>query len=558
MKWLRRILGDDLALQQAIEKQSAAIVALTDRVDERIRAQSTGFENVGAKINEGLISQGVGMEQFGNNVKSSLQSQEKSLIDFSRRLDAGLESVGRQLNASLAMQSTGIAQFAVTMKESLRAQGESLGKYTQQMTDGVERQTEGLAKVSQGIRDIKALPLPVQTYPLVEDPRWEMEKQRAACLAADMFCPLDKQFIEILANAEQDVRSNVEVFIKEIHIASSVRGDARRVAIKKSLECLLACSPKRIIASYQRHALEIGWSYTYTYNRLVDSFAEWYPRCRAGIYSSRLKYSDVIQISDEVLATLRACSTMLEDLQRRYDMLEALQAGLEADYDDPACERIWKALKSALTDSIKNFGNSEDAGLWEKVWKKTGAVLTSPIQGVAGVMAATTAQFNEQMAREQRLMVFLKTALMYCEAWGEWREASKRIVSPNLTILFALKRDYVRNQILCMSDLVNYNNYSLEGVYEKILTIHARPQVIASWRKHSGADGERTCTLQNDGSFYVKGEHAAEWSQGKWSWENDILLLTYTNGQSISHAFHGPDIFSEIHNDKFWYERISA
>ena len=171
-------------------------------------------------------------------------------------------------------------------------------------------------------------------------------------------------------------------------------------------------------------------------------------------------------------------------------------------------------------------------------------------------MAATSAQFNEQMTREQRLMVFLKTALMFCAGWGEWREASKRIVTPNLHILFAMKRDHVRNQVLSMCDLVNYNNYPLDGTCKRLLELGALPSIIATWRKHAGPYGLRTCTLHEDGSFIIPDELSQEWSGGRWKWDHDILVFTYNNGEKSRHAFHGPDKFSELHNDEFWYERM--
>ena len=512
MNLFRRLLGDDLALQQAIKQQTAAITALTDRLDERTRTQSDGLHGLGDGLDKALTKQAAGIDLFGTSIKESLRSQEEALSAFANRLEAGLE-----------------------------------------------RQADGLAKVSRGISDIKAYPLPVQTFPLIEDTRWEEQKRNAAHLAEQMLGSPDNHFIALLADAEKTVRTHTQTFFKEITHAADSEGDERRKAVRRSLDNLLACSPKKIIASYQRHALEVGWSYIYTFNRMVDGLAEWYPRCRSGIYASRLKYSDVIQVTEEVMATLRACSTLLEDLQRRYDLLEALQASVQADCDDPACDKIWRAFKATLAECHKFFGESdEDDGLVKRALKKLGGIVTVPGQATAAMAAATTAQFNEQMARDQRLMVFIKTAGMFCEAWEEWQDASRRIVAPNLKVLFALKRDYVRHQVLCMCDLANYNSYPMDGVCDRLLKLGSLPNIITTWRKHNGPSGTRTCTLREDGTFAIADEPDAQWGAGRWKWDSDVLVFAYRNDHVVRHVFHGPDTFSELHNDSFWYERIGS
>ena len=71
--------------------------------------------------------------------------------------------------------------------------------------------------------------------------------------------------------------------------------------MKRALEQLLACSPKKVVGNFQEFSLEIRLAYVWHYNKLIDTLAEKFPRCRAGIFASRLNYSDVLHISEEVL-----------------------------------------------------------------------------------------------------------------------------------------------------------------------------------------------------------------------------------------------------------------
>ena len=124
--------------------------------------------------------------------------------------------------------------------------------------------------------------------------------------------------------------------------------------------------------------------------------------CRAGIFAARLNYSDVIQISEEVLATLRVTFTVLEDIQRRYELLESLQSGLKADLESAEIGKIFEAVKGSLSELLE-IGNDDD-NFFTKFLKRTGTSITvGPLVAASALLAVPSAQFQGQLAREQRL-----------------------------------------------------------------------------------------------------------------------------------------------------------
>ena len=90
---------------------------------------------------------------------------------------------------------------------------------------------------------------------------------------------------------------------------------------------------------------------------------------------------------------------------------------------------------------------------------------------VGDATAAPTLQIQGQMQRTQRVLLFFSSADMFQDGWQEWKTASEEIIKPNLNIMFELKRDFFRNQVLCLCDLITYNGYSLGGLPDKILAL---------------------------------------------------------------------------------------
>lgn len=323
-----------------------------------------------------------------------------------------------------------------------------------------------LDRLSETLGRVVSLPIPVQTFPTTDDFQWEREKQSAANLADGLFRGYEKEFMNRLAVAPEAVRSNTDCFFTAINQASTATGEMRKQSLQKAMDQLLACSPKKILAEFQKCSLEAGWSYVHIYNCVIDKLAETFPRCRAGIYTSRLKYSDVIQIAEEILTTLRACSTLMDDLQRRYDMLEALQKDIEADLETPESDKIWSAIKNTYTDTA-SFGNKDIGSI--KLFKRLTGIVAEIGTTFGNATAAPTLQIQGQMQRTQRILVFFSTVEMFRNGWIEWKKATDTIIIPNLNVMFALKRDFFKNQVVCLCDLVTYNGYSLKGLTEKLM-----------------------------------------------------------------------------------------
>jgi hypothetical protein len=171
----------------------------------------------------------------------------------------------------------------------------------------------------------------------------------------------------------------------------------------------------------------------------------------------------VIQISEEIMATLRATSTILDDVQRRYDLLEALQGELIHDFQSKEINEIWAAVKASYTDSKEGIAG-EDAGWWVRmVGRSVGA-----ISWATAFLAAPQAQFQGQLARVHRVKVFIATSILLRHGWAEWSRTNEDVVVPNLRVMFALKCDFVANRILTITDLIGTNGYALEALPGKI------------------------------------------------------------------------------------------
>lgn len=346
---------------------------------------------------------------------------------------------------------------------------------------GMDDLSERLAAVDSSLKNAAAgRPIPVQTFPVNDDIRFEKEKQQTALVAAKQFLTAGKEFIDKLNDAHRPVDDKLKKFFALIdqHVENGTKKNAdaeggevavkendgdKGAALNQAMKELLDCSPKRVIAAFQKYSLEAGVAFVHDFNRVIDELARQYPRCRGGIYASRLNYSDVIQISEETLATLRATSTILDDVQRRYDLLEALQGELIHDLQSDEINEIWAAIKASYTDSKEGIGG-ENTG-W---WKKMVGTSIGAISWATAFLAAPQAQFQGQLARGHRVKVFIATSILLRHGWAEWSRTNEDVVVPNLRVMFALKCDYVANRILSITDVISTNGYSLTELPMKI------------------------------------------------------------------------------------------
>jgi hypothetical protein len=240
-------------------------------------------------------------------------------------------------------------------------------------------------------------------------------------------------------------------------------------SLKRAMVDFLQCSPKNVIAAFQRQSLEAGLAFVHRFNQLIDLLAKEYPRCRSGIFASRLNYSDAVQISEEVISTLRTTSTMLDDVQRRHDLLEALQGELVGDLHSKEIQIIWNAIGESFKDAL-NLANKEDGFLTTLIKSATGAAL-APLSLAMAAVSVPTAQFHGHLAREHRIKVFVATSLLLKLGWEKWSRSNQEIVIPNLKVMFALKCDFVQNRILSLADLISNNGNSLEQLPEKVESV---------------------------------------------------------------------------------------
>lgn len=358
---------------------------------------------------------------------------------------------------------------------------------------------QSLLKLSNSIERVVfsggKLPVPVQTFPVTDDFRDEDEKNNVAGLAEFFFAEYESNFSAQLENVSADVRRNAQAFFPLIKKAAYASGQERLDSVAEALKLLLGCSPKKILAEFQKQALAAGWTYVWAYNQVIDKIAAKFPRCRAGIFSSRLKYSDILQISQEILETVKTCSILLEDLQRRYDLLEALQNNIQADIKTPECDRIMTAIKESFADNTREgayqdkkngfFANMASGfdHMAKKNYREAGAsfkgiignlgdgvaqIGKQVVTGVGDIAGVPALQIQGQMQRTQRLLTFIETANMFEEGWDEWEQAQKEIIQPNLRIMFELKRDFFRNQMICLCDMISFNGYSLCGLANEL------------------------------------------------------------------------------------------
>lgn len=326
------------------------------------------------------------------------------------------------------------------------------------LTKALNGTREHSSSLSKNLEQLKSCPIPVQTFPLVDNFEWEDEKNAAAVLAVKSFDGIQDVAIKQFSAAHDTVDRAFCEFFELLDKYGDKVDRSKTQLLKDALDKLIACSPKKVVGNFQKLSLDIGWAYVASYNSLIDALAGKYPRCRAGIFGSRLNYADVLQISEEVLATLRATSTVLEDVQRRYDLLEGLQAEFKADADWTEMSKLWEAMKGCYTDTEKHLNPD---GAW---YKKVLSVPTGGLMFAMGAAALPNAQFQGQLSREQRTKVFIATAAMVKQGWSEWLKLNREVVAPNLQIMFALKGDFAQNKMLGLCDVLTTNGYSLDGL----------------------------------------------------------------------------------------------
>lgn len=384
---------------------------------------------------------------------------KKQLAAALEKNTAKMDEAIKVLTDQGQQNGTQVVDLAKLLANSLQSIQEGL--QTTALQKAVVATSNRLESIDSALKDAAVRPIPVQTFPITDDTRFEKEKQEVAVNAGKRIGTEGKKFITRLNEAHLPVERRMEKFFSLIdkHNEDGSNGEAMDAALKEFLDC----SPKHVVAAFQKHALEIGVMFVRDFNELIDLMAREFPRCRGGIYTFRLNYADAIQISDEIIATLRATSTMLEDVQRRHDLLEALQGELLNDFGTTEIETIWAAVKGSFKDSVKGMADEDDSWLKKMLGGGVGA-----LSWAMAVLAVPQTQFQGQLARARRIKVFLATSILMRHGWDQWSKANEDIVRPNLNVMFALKCDYVANRFISLCDLVTANGYSLANLPGKI------------------------------------------------------------------------------------------
>ncbi len=130
-------------------------------------------------------------------------------------------------------------------------------------------------------------PLSVQTFPITDDFQFESEKQAAAAYSAKLFDKIASDYISKLNQAHQPVDQAMGKFFTLVQEHIDNRNGSEN-SLGQAMEGLLYCSPKRVIAAFQRDSLEAGGLIVYNFNCLIDLLAKYLfpPRF---ILQSRLK-----------------------------------------------------------------------------------------------------------------------------------------------------------------------------------------------------------------------------------------------------------------------------
>lgn len=277
--------------------------------------------------------------------------------------------------------------------------------------------SDRIAALNSSLQKSGARPIPVQTFPITDDFSFETEKQMAAKKSAAYFAEIGLKFINKFSQADEPVDRSLAVFFSQVdEFVKAPTSDNE--PLKRAMTDFFECSPKNVIAAFQQQSLEAGLAFVQKFNQLIDLLAKEYPRCRAGIFASRLNYSDAVQISEEVLSTLRTTSTMLDDVQRRHDLLEALQGELVGDLHSQEIQIICNSIVASFKDTL-NWSNPND-GFFKSALKSATGVAIAPLALAMAMVSAPSAQFQGQLAREHRIKVFIATSILLKLGWEKW------------------------------------------------------------------------------------------------------------------------------------------
>ncbi len=420
---------------EGLKRLSQNFCDQTTKADGRIRELAISLGEANERSNS--LTQNLGIQAKKNN--EQLQAIVKSLSEREtpERLQAAIRS---------ALQGSELHNAIVSTRGQLQA-------------------------IEERLKNSGSRPIPVQTFPTIDDFAFEREKQHAAFEAGKWFVSIGQTFIEKLSKAQDPVDSRMEMFFSLVDRCEELRSTPE--VLDQALKELMECSPKRVVAAFQKGSLEAGWTFVRSFNVLIDELAKQYPRCRAGIFTSRLNYSDVVQVSEEILAALRATSTMLDDIQRRHDLLESLMGEIRSDLDSDEISKIWEAIGNCFKDTIDGI-SKKDAPWWKKIVTVPVGAGVGAISWAMAVASLPQAQFQGQLSRAQRVRVFVATSVLLRHGWNEWSKMNKEVVIPNLRIMFALKCDYVYQRLISVADIVSANGYSVEQLPAQIGAVQLR------------------------------------------------------------------------------------
>lgn len=119
-----------------------------------------------------------------------------------------------------------------------------------------------LESVDSTLKNATVHPIPVQSFPLVDDMRFEKEKQLAAFESAKRFVAAGNEFIDKLNGAHRPVDKKMEKFFTLID--QHVENRSKNHDLDHAMKELLDCSPKRVIAAFQKYSLEAGVAFVQT------------------------------------------------------------------------------------------------------------------------------------------------------------------------------------------------------------------------------------------------------------------------------------------------------
>ncbi len=79
-----------------------------------------------------------------------------------------------------------------------------------------QRSADQVTNLGKNLERAASCPLPVQTFPLTDDFRWEKEKEAAASIAKEAFSDIQVKSIERLSGAHKEVDKALEEFFAHL------------------------------------------------------------------------------------------------------------------------------------------------------------------------------------------------------------------------------------------------------------------------------------------------------------------------------------------------------